>query len=233
MGCVHPNKRKYGWNWIPALVGGRWRKTYHVTDFMVPSSSSSDSSEHTQDNDNYNNTSTRVSIHSPMFPLGMHAYILSPRGAKKLLQKCPRASYHVDAVVFGGGDTNNTNNNSSTTDLTILAVHPLIAWQTNADTTIGGHVDAYRKLFPFKKQSPSMIVGDTYTGFELIWGLSAPLFQIPGTDMVLTNGASLFIMMVGIIMASVFRSKTILVLTSIYVLLVAALVRLLISKWNR
>ena len=78
-----------------------------------------------------------------------------------------------------------------------------------------------------------MIVGDTYTGFELIWGLSAPLFQIPGTDMVLTNGASLFIMMVGIIMASVFRSKTILVLTSIYVLLVAALVRLLISKWNR
>ena len=88
-----------------------------------------------------------------MFPLGMHAYILSPRGAKKLLQKCPRASYHVDAVVFGGG-----NNNSSTTDLTILAVHPLIAWQTNDDTTIGGHVDAYRKLFPFKKQSPSMIV---------------------------------------------------------------------------
>eukprot|EP00553_Chaetoceros_curvisetus_P003634 CAMPEP_0204633146 /NCGR_PEP_ID=MMETSP0717-20131115/26473_1 /ASSEMBLY_ACC=CAM_ASM_000666 /TAXON_ID=230516 /ORGANISM="Chaetoceros curvisetus" /LENGTH=93 /DNA_ID=CAMNT_0051651201 /DNA_START=96 /DNA_END=373 /DNA_ORIENTATION=- len=86
-------------------------------------------------------------IHVPMCPYGMHAYIISPRGAAKLLKRCPRASYHVDVVAWG------------LRELDIMAVHPLVAWQINADTTIGGLVNIWKKVL----RLPTF-VADEYTG---------------------------------------------------------------------
>ena len=65
------------------------------------------------------------SIHTPLRPFGTHAYVISERGAKKLLAAAPRASYHVDVVAWG------------VSNLRLFAVHPLLAKQTHGDTTIG------------------------------------------------------------------------------------------------
>ena len=67
-------------------------------------------------------------VHEPMRPFGTHAYVVSPRGAAKLLQKCPKVNYHVDVVMWG------------LRSLRLYAIHPLVAKQTHADTTIGGCV---------------------------------------------------------------------------------------------
>lgn len=136
LGCVHPSKYRYGLNIIPSIVGGKWRKTKQITSFV-----SVDDSHHAND--------TSI-IHIPLCPYGMHAYIISPRGAKKLLQKYSKASYHVDVVSWGYPGLN------------IFALHPLLAWQTNSDTTIGGLVDLYNKFLKFSFLPK--IKADKYTG---------------------------------------------------------------------
>mmetsp|Transcript_4758 Transcript_4758/g.7217 ORF Transcript_4758/g.7217 Transcript_4758/m.7217 type:complete len:363 (-) Transcript_4758:1028-2116(-) len=203
LGCVHPDKKKYGLNWIPSLVGGKWRKTRYVSGL---------------DMDGIGNCK-KPCIHVPMCPYGGHAYILSPTGAEKLLQHCPRASYHVDVIAWG------------LKDLNILAIHPLISWQTNNDTTIGGFVHILKKL-----RIPRL-VADSYTGFEIGWALSAPLLRLGGPyfggNMLLTNGNSLAIMFLGSVVGILQKSPLILGLTAIYVIAVTILVRILSSSWNR
>jgi len=45
-------------------------------------------------------------IFVPFKPTGSHAYLISKRGAAKLLQKCPRACYHVDLTAWSLPDLN-------------------------------------------------------------------------------------------------------------------------------
>lgn len=66
-------------------------------------------------------------LHEPMRPFGTHAYVISERGAAKLLRKCPKVNYHVDVVAWG------------LRSLRLYAIHPLLAQQTHSDTTIGGY----------------------------------------------------------------------------------------------
>jgi len=209
IGCVHPEK-KYGFNWIPSLVGGHWRTTRQVgAKLLLPASKGGDAGGFPPQ---------YASIHVPMCPYGMHAYVLSPRGAAKLLALCPRASFHVDAVAWGRRE------------LTILAVHPLVARQTNLDTTIGTTaVYAKDRILP-------RFVADTYTGFELVWALSAPLLRLGGPmlggRLMLTTGRSLAIMGIGLVISGILRSKLIFSATLLYVAVITAMVRLLASKWN-
>ena len=128
-------------------------------------------------------------------------------------------SYHVDVIAWG------------LKDLNILAIHPLISWQTNNDTTIGGFVHILKKL-----RIPRL-VADSYTGFEIGWALSAPLLRLGGPyfggNMLLTNGNSLAIMFLGSVVGILQKSPLILGLTAIYVIAVTVLVRILSSSWNR
>ena len=39
------------------------------------------------------------SLHIPIKPGGTHGYLVTYEGAKKLLELCPKANYHVDIVV--------------------------------------------------------------------------------------------------------------------------------------
>lgn len=95
LGAVHP--KYYGLNLMHAMMAGGM----HWPRWVSPS------------------------IHTPLRPFGTHAYVISARGAKKLLAAAPRASYHVDVVAWG------------LRQLRLFAVHPLIAKQTHGDTTIG------------------------------------------------------------------------------------------------
>lgn len=218
LGCVHPQKSKFGLNWIPSLVGGKWRKTGRVAN--LPSCTITNSSM-TTDQQAVEEVGTKIMpapfLHRPMCPYGMHAYIITPQGAAKLLKRCLRASYHVDVVAWG------------LQELDIISIHPLIAWQTNDDTTIGGLVHVWSKLFP-------RLVADRYTGFELGWALTAPLLRVGGPlfggKLLLTNGCSLAIMLVGLVTWVRTGSPWALGITLAYILLVSNTIRLLASKWN-
>ncbi|GFH46224.1 hypothetical protein CTEN210_02698 [Chaetoceros tenuissimus] len=193
LGCVHP-QLKFGLNIIASLVGGKWRRPRRILDLDLEN-----------DDDSF--------IHVPLCPYGCHAYVLHPRGAKRLLESCPKASFHVDVVALGKKQ------------LEIVAIHPLIAWQTNEDTTIGGFVHVWRRYLP-------TLIADDYTGFEIGWALSAPLLRIGGPylpRLVLTNGSSFLIMFIGFLTGVGLHSPFLLKLTLVYVLTVTALVRLLSS----
>lgn len=190
LGCVHPQK-KFGLNIIASLVGGKWRRPRRILDL--------------NDEESF--------IHVPMCPYGCHAYVLHPNGAKRLLEFCPKASFHVDVVALGEKE------------LEVVAIHPLIAWQTNEDTTIGGFVHVWKRYLP-------TLIADKYTGFEIGWALCAPLLRIGGPYMprlVLTNGSSLLIMFLGLVTGIRLQSPLVLKLTAVYVLTITALVRLLSS----
>jgi GR25 family glycosyltransferase involved in LPS biosynthesis len=228
LGCVRPDK-KFGFNWIPSLVGGKWRKTRHVANILLDDAkddTGGDTSNESNDNDSdkrSDETNMNIvksyknhTLHVPMCPYGCHAYILSPKGASKLLSNCKRASFHVDAVAWG------------ILDLNLFAIHPLIAKQTNEDTTLGGGSDVYQKIhdkigiFPY----------DDYTGLDIGKGLSAPLIRVGGPlplfqNLLLTNGISLVIMSLGLVIGSLIKSKFVLVATLSYVIVVAMMVRIL------
>lgn len=221
LGCVHPSKTKFGFNWIPSLVGGKWRKMRRVATLALDDKSAGTinihSSSRSDDHEIITTPTASSLLHAPMCPYGMHAYILSPKGAAKLLKNFPRASYHVDVVAWG------------LKGLNILAVHPLVAWQTNDDTTIGGLVEIWKRIFP-------RWVADKYTGFEIGWALTAPLLRVGGHlfggKLLLTNGSSLAILFVGLVVGIILRSYTICGITFLFAFVVTATVRLLASKWN-
>jgi len=120
-----------------------------------------------------------VAVHTPLRPFGTHAYVISPAGAKKLLQAAPRANYHVDVVAWG------------LRKLKLFAVHPLLAKQTHGDTTIGGMHD--------RSWLPEIII-DPYTGTDFAWAWNAPLIQIGGRGgLLLTSGRSVGTFLVGVL----------------------------------
>jgi len=233
LGCVHPEKNYGCWNWIQSLVGGKWRKTRHVT-FLAESRSDTDAHVHTHENEDEDdqtkqfeqhasdssrsNNSPLPSIHTPACPYGMHAYILSSRGAKKLLKECPRASFHVDVVAWG------------IRDLKMFAIHPLMAWQTHTDTTIGGCDHSWKAIIP-------TFIVDEYTGTEMGWALSSPLFRVGGNmwggRILLTNGLSLAFMMTGLVLSFLRNSRWMLSATLLYTGIVTSIVRFLCSEGNR
>lgn len=220
LGCVHPQKIKFGFNWIPSLVGGKWRKTRRVA--SLSSTKAMKTKKHAgkfQKDSLQSKNGESPFLHTPMCPYGMHAYVIHPRGAQKLLEKFPRACYHVDVVAWGFKE------------LQILALHPLIAWQTNQDTTIGGLVHLWKGI----KILPTWIA-DQYTGFEVGWALSAPLLRVGGPlwggSLLLTNGNALLFLALASCVAIHSKSYLILGLTLAYVTTVTLMIRFLSSPWN-
>jgi len=201
IGCVHPQKRGFGLNIIPCLVGGKWRQMRRIANLA-----------HAEN--------TAGCVHIPMCPYGCHAYVISPKGAAKLLRRCKDgASYHVDVVAWG------------LPNLRIYAVHPLLVHQSNLDTTIGGlhNTNAGSEQH---QQNKLKGICDSYTGFNLIWALNAPLLRVGGNLapwLLLTNGRAIFLMVLGIVVSVSFQSKPMLILTAVYVASIVVVIRILTS----
>lgn len=148
-------------------------------------------------------------VHEPMRPFGTHAYVISERGAAKLLQKCPKVNYHVDVVAWG------------LRSLRLYAVHPLLAKQTHEDTTIGGLSD--------RSWCPQFII-DPYTGADFAWAWNAPLLKIGGKKGVLvTSGRSTVVALFGFFCAALGRSMTMLRITLGYIATMYLVVRALVT----
>ena len=151
LGCVHP-QRKYKLNRINAFVAGGGRVTRRVT-------------EH---------------CHVPRRPFGTHAYVLSRRGAAKLLRRASLATGHVDAVAWG------------IADLQLLCCDPMLAHQAmEAPSTIGAITGGLEAWLPKFKV-------DEYTGVTFEWAFNEPCIRVPGLGVVLTIGRCLSIGLVGV-----------------------------------
>lgn len=114
-------------------------------------------------------------IHAPRRPFGTHAYLISKRGADKLLRKARLASGHVDCVIWG------------IPDLELYAVDPMLAHQnTTAPSTIGA-----TGPWGLERLIPSDWEVDSYSGVTLRWALGEPLVKLPVVNFVLTIGKAI------------------------------------------
>lgn len=120
-------------------------------------------------------------IHIPRRPLGTYAYVLSKRGAQKLLERVPKAAYHVDVVAWG------------LSDLNIYLADPMCVFQRdNVGSTIGGVTEMEQQYIPNWTL-------DSYTQVGLEWVLNEPILQIPlpSGEFVLSIGRGLAILFGG------------------------------------
>jgi len=191
LGLVHP-ERKYGLLWLfhflPSLLflptsGMRWR----------PRVSSA--------------------VHVPLRPAGTHAYVISPAGARKLLDACPRANYHVDVAAWG------------MRELQLFCTNPLLAKQTHGDTTIGG-----RRDFAWLASLTGPIVFDSYTGADLAWSYNIPLLRLGGDSwyILLSTGRSMTLYLLGLLASLLARSRVSFAIDSLLLIAQVVAVRLLL-----
>ena len=167
LGCVNPSGR-YGLNRINAFIGGGGRAARRV--------------------------SPRVTV--PRRPFGTHAYVLSKRGAAKLLRRASLATYHIDAVCWGIGD------------LRLFCCAPMLAHQAfQGPSTIGAVLGGLEVALP-------NVVLDAYTGATLPWAFNEPVVRVPGLGTVLTIGRSLglgalgFALVLGLHLLAALRGAT-------------------------
>ena len=144
-GAIKPDGR-YGVFRLPSFAAGRRRKRRKVS----------------------------LHCHVPERPFGMHAYILSRRGAEKLVRAASIANGHVDVTAWG------------LHSLVLVCRDPLIAYQDmDSPSTIGA---VTRGL---ETKIPRSIKVDEYTNIALEWALNEPLILIPGFNVLITIGRSL------------------------------------------
>jgi len=157
LGCVHPDGR-HGLNRIAAFFAGGGRRPRRTLE----------GAPH---------------CHFPRRPLGAHAYLLSKRGADKLLEGCWRASGHVDVVAWG------------MPDLTVVSAHPMLAHQNNtgSPSTIGAVTGGIETRLP-------KLVLDDYTGLVFEWIYNAPVLSLG--PVLLTMGRSVVFIVGGFLFAA-------------------------------
>ena len=116
LGCVHP-EGKHGLNRINSFISGGGRRARRVTE----------------------------RIYVPRRPYGCHAYLLSHRGAAKLMARASLANWHVDGVAWG------------IRDLNLYCVAPLLAHQAFVDpSTLGATMRGLEARIP-------RVIVDEYT----------------------------------------------------------------------
>jgi hypothetical protein len=130
-------------------------------------------------------------VHVPRRPFGTHAYVLSRRGAAKLLQRVQLASIHVDAVAWG------------LRELNLFCVHPMLAFQAFADSTIGDTKGGLEERLPH-------LLLDPYTRITLIWVFNEPIIVVPGLGLTLTIGRAMVLLVLGFAIAAARRSPALL-----------------------
>lgn len=161
LGCCHPSGR-HGLNWIAGIMAGGLRKPQRTLE----------GAPH---------------CHIPRRPLGAHAYIVSKRGAQKLLKHCWKVSGHVDVVAWG------------LPSLNVISVHPMLCHQNMGSvSTIGAITKGLETRLP-------KIVVDEYTGIVLEWIYNAPVLQLG--PILLTMGRSVTYILGGYLVAALLYEK--------------------------
>jgi GR25 family glycosyltransferase involved in LPS biosynthesis len=139
--CVHPEKR-YGVFRGQAFLLGGGRQPRRITSH----------------------------IHIPHRPLGTHAYILSQRGARKLLQLASRATWHVDCVIWG------------IRELDLFLCDPMLVFQdAESPSSVGAVTKGLETWLPKWRM-------DEYTGVSFEWAMNEPFFRIPFLHVTVTIG---------------------------------------------
>lgn len=161
LGCVHPEGR-HGLNRIAGTMSGGLRKPRRLLE----------GAPH---------------CHIPRRPLGAHAYILSKRGARKLLESCWRVSGHVDVVAWG------------LPTLKVVSVHPMLAHQNMGSVSTIGAVTK-----GLETRLPKLIIDD-YTGIALEWVYNAPVLQLG--PVLLTMGRSVAYVLGGYLVAGLLYDR--------------------------
>ncbi len=161
IGLVHPSD-KHGLNWIGACMYGGLRKPQPILEGAPR-------------------------CHVPRRPMGTHAYILSKRGAQKLLEQCWRVSGHVDLVAWG------------LPSLKVVLAHPMLAYQNMGSVSTIGAVTK-----GIETKLPSMVLDD-YTGIDLQWIYNAPVLQLG--PFLLTMGRFVIPILIGYIVAALLYNK--------------------------
>jgi GR25 family glycosyltransferase involved in LPS biosynthesis len=159
--CVHP-ERKYGKYRPQAWLLGDGRKQRRVT-------------QH---------------IQIPHRPLGTHAYILSQRGARKLLNRASKATWHVDCVVWG------------IRELDLFICDPMLVFQdTESPSTVGAVTTGIETWLPKWKM-------DDYTGASFEWAMNEPFLRVPILGITMSIGRYISLLSVGTIAGLLLRGKT-------------------------
>ena len=164
LGSVHPDGR-YGLNTIASTMAGGLRTPQRIM-------------------------AGAPRCHRPRRPLGAHAYVLSQRGARKLLDSCWRVSGHVDVVAWG------------LPSLDVVSVHPMLAYQNNTGSlksTIGAVTTGIETLLP------NDLIIDSYTRVPLEWVFNAPVLQLG--PVLLTMGRSVAYIVGGYIAAALLYDR--------------------------
>lgn len=194
LGLVHP-ERKYGLWWLLHFLPSVFFLPWHGFRWKP-----------------------RISelVHVPLRPAGTHAYVISPAGARRLLDACPRASYHVDVIAWG------------TKQLQLFCCNPLLAMQTHADTTIGGREDwAWVKRWLSK--AGISLVFDQYTGADIAWAYNTPLLRLGGDSwfVLMSTGRATSLFMLGVLASVPTRSLPLFYANAALLLAQIVVVRLL------
>jgi len=128
-------------------------------------------------------------LHRPRRPMGGHAYALSKRGARKLLENCGKVSGHVDVVAWG------------LPSLEVVCVHPMLAHQRNTGEGSASTIGAVTEGIEARWISDETIL-DEYTRITLRWAFNAPVLKL-GPFFLLTTGRSIVLVGGGGILASI------------------------------
>lgn len=136
------------------------------------------------------NASHNVTLHVPRRPFGTQAYVLSQRGAQKLLEHAWYAAGHVDCVIWG------------IQDLNIACCDPLLAYQNvDFDSTIGS------KSWGPDAWLPDTILVDPYSKVTVKWALGEPLIKLPVLNRVLTIGKTIYLSAASLLIGTVGRKR--------------------------
>lgn len=183
LGCVEPRGR-YGANRITAAISGGMRKTRRVSE----------------------------RVHVPQRPYGCHAYLLSRRGARKLLERAPLAVHHVDNVAWG------------MPCLDLFLTHPMLAFQKfEAPSTLGATEMGLEARLP-------KIVLDQYTRVDLRWTFNEPIVRFG--PLVMTLGRCLSAIAAGYVLALLTRSWRVFAVHTALTAANVGLTRVLASGWR-
>mmetsp|Transcript_6767 Transcript_6767/g.9879 ORF Transcript_6767/g.9879 Transcript_6767/m.9879 type:complete len:344 (+) Transcript_6767:35-1066(+) len=131
-----------------------------------------------------------LTLHVPRRPFGTQAYVLSQRGATKLVKEAWYAAGHVDCVIWG------------IQELNIACCDPLLAHQNMSfPSTIGS------KSWGPDSWLPDTMLVDQYSKVSVKWALGEPLIRIPIINKVLTIGKAIYLSAAGALVGTIGRKS--------------------------
>lgn len=119
-----------------------------------------------------------ATVYRPVRPAGTHAYLVTQQGARKLLQACPKARFHIDIDAWGQASVD------------VLMFNPMLAYQSFASSTLVDHSNRGTHRNSLLGQLLHAEVGallpptvaDPFTRQPWRHALAEPLLQLPAAS---------------------------------------------------